>query len=139
MGIVMGSIVNLCLVGLGMVLIPPPGGLDLSDPEVLKRQHQTATAKEFSLPLAGTRTGDSYRRFFGRPICSDETFCRGDCHSGFLSQWRPDDGVVSRRSKVVHRSRPPFGLSDGLHRWISGGHLRRQSLNAHSNTGMTRQ
>ena len=49
-GIVMGSIVNLCLVSLGMVLIPPPAGLDLSDPEVLKDNIKLLPPKSFLFP-----------------------------------------------------------------------------------------
>ncbi|MEC8473696.1 MAG: hypothetical protein VXZ38_03510 [Planctomycetota bacterium] len=49
-GIVMGSIVNLSLVSLGMVLIPPPDGMDFSNPKVLKENIKLLPPKNFLFP-----------------------------------------------------------------------------------------
>lgn len=139
-GIVMGSIVNLCLVSLGMVLIPPPGGLDLSDPEVLKDNIKLLPPKSFLFPWLAHALGTLIGAFLVARYAAMKPFVGATVIAAFFL----NGGLMM----VLSVGGPKWFIgADLLLAYLPmafiggslGGHLRRQSLGDHSNTGMTRQ
>jgi hypothetical protein len=60
-GFVVGSVVNMAIIMLGPSLIPPPAGVDVSDPESLRRSIHLFEPRHFVMPFlahaAGTLAG----------------------------------------------------------------------------------
>lgn len=56
-GIIAGSIVNMTVIGLGPMVIPPPEGVDVTDAESLKNSIHLFEARHFLMPFLAHAVG----------------------------------------------------------------------------------
>ena len=56
-GIVVGSVVNMALITLSPSLVPPPAGVNLSDPESLKQSIHLFSPRHFVMPFLAHAVG----------------------------------------------------------------------------------
>ena len=131
-GIVAGSIVNLSLVSLGMVLIPPPGGLDLSDPEIVEENIKLLPPKSFLLPWLAHALGTLIGAFLVARYAAMKPFVGATVIAVFFL----NGGLMM----VLSVGGPTWFIgTDLLLAYLPmafiggslGGHLRRQSLGVH--------
>lgn len=69
-GIVVGSIVNMALIALGPMLIPPPPGVDMTSAEGLKAAMQLFEPKHFVMPFVAHAAGTFVGALTGAMIAS---------------------------------------------------------------------